>query len=169
MSTCFTDSNSRCRSDFTGIIPFSPFNPAKSQTRMQRLNYQHSSTLAYHTPSGYTSLSLQNTRKEPFLVAKSDYPETIAPPLTWMLCPLMKLPSLLARKTYAGPSSEGSPILPIGAGLLCQVFISSLFIAPGWRGVQTGPGQTALTRIPFERSWLESALTMATCAPLVME
>lgn len=28
--------------------------------------------------------------------------------LPWMDCPEMKLPSLEARNTYAGPSSEGS-------------------------------------------------------------
>lgn len=70
------------------------------------------------------------------------YPLTTAPPLTWIDWPETKLPSWLARKTYAGPSSDGWPIRPMGAGDWCHSFIWSLSIAAGCSGVHTGPGQT---------------------------
>ena len=38
----------------------------------------------------------------------------------------------------------------------------------GISGVQTGPGATELTRIPFSASWAASALVKVTMPPLVV-
>lgn len=46
---------------------------------------------------------------------------------------------------------------------------SAACLSAGLSGVQTGPGATALTRIPRGSSWLASALVKAWMAPLVAE
>ena len=77
------------------------------------------------------------------------------PPFTWISWPVMKLASWLARKTYAGATSEGCPgrcsrvSLPNSA---TRVRVNDA----GMSGVQIGPGATAFTRMPRSASDLAS-------------
>jgi hypothetical protein len=80
------------------------------------------------------------------------------------LWPEIKLLSLLAKNTKHVATSLGWPGLPIGDVKLFCAFSS---IVAGMRGVQIGPGQTQLTRIPFPICWFERARVKATIAPFV--
>jgi hypothetical protein len=88
----------------------------------------------------------------------------MVPPLQWIVCPLMLDESVLARKTMQVAISLGCDGRPIG---LVNCFCASSFMVAGMRGVQTGPGATALTRMPFETYWLLRPRVKETMAPLV--
>lgn len=63
----------------------------------------------------------------------------------------MKELSVEAKKTTHVAISEGCPGRPIG---LVNSLIAFSLIVAGMSGVQTGPGATAFTRIPFPTNWL---------------
>lgn len=88
----------------------------------------------------------------------------MTPPLGCKLCPEMKLLSALAKNTKQVATSLGCPGRPIG---LVNSFCAFSFMVAGMSGVQIGPGQTALTRMPCEICWLERARVKATMAPFV--
>ena len=73
----------------------------------------------------------------------------------------MKLDVMLdARKTYAGASSSGCAGRPIVTSF--PNFATSLAgFADGLSGVHTGPGATALTRIPLSASICASVFVNA--------
>lgn len=50
---------------------------------------------------------------------------------------------------------------------LVNCLIASVDMVEGIRGVQTGPGATAFTRIPLATNWLERPRVKETMAPLV--
>ena len=96
------------------------------------------------------------------------YDATIVPPFGCSTCPLMYEASSLARNTMHGATSFGWPARFIGVLAPCLATLSGSNEA-GIRGVQIGPGATALTLIPFSTSACESDRVMATIAPLVAE
>jgi hypothetical protein len=76
----------------------------------------------------------------------------------------MELLSLLAKKTKQVAISLGCEGLPMGA---VNCLMASSFMVAGMSGVQTGPGATALTRMPRPTYWFDSPRVKATMAPLV--
>jgi hypothetical protein len=75
-----------------------------------------------------------------------------------------------ARNTYAGASSSGCAGRPIG--LFAPNFATPSGGKPssdGFSGVQTGPGATALTRMPRSMSDCASVFVNALIAPFVAE
>lgn len=92
------------------------------------------------------------------------YPFTMTPPLAWMTCPDNWKESVDARNTTQVAISEGWPGRPMG---LVNCLIASVDMVEGIRGVQTGPGATAFTRMPLATNWLERPRVKETMAPLV--
>ena len=80
------------------------------------------------------------------------------PPVTAIVAPDVKLDSGSASMTYAEASSAGWAGLFIGV-CLPKLRTASSGRVDGMSGVQTGPGATALARIPFSaRSWANPAV-----------
>ena len=98
--------------------------------------------------------------------APADAQATTVPPFGCNICPLIYDASSLARNTKHGATSFGCPARFIGALLPCLAVFSASNEA-GIRGVQIGPGATALTRMPFSTSSWDSERVKATMAPLV--
>lgn len=88
----------------------------------------------------------------------------MVPPLGWIVCPLIELLSLLAKNTNTVAISLGCDGLPIGA---VNCLIASVDIVAGMSGVQTGPGATALTRMPLDTYWFDKPRVNEMMAPLV--
>ena len=92
------------------------------------------------------------------------YPLTITPPLGWSVWPDIMALSGFAKNTKQVAISLGCPGRPIGdVNWSC----ASLFIVAGTSGVQTGPGATALTRMPLLTNMFASPLVKDTIAPFV--
>lgn len=68
----------------------------------------------------------------------------------WRTCPVIMFESLEARKTYAGANSAGWAARPCKEVLAPLPSISSGDMDDVCKGVITGPGATALTRIPLD-------------------
>lgn len=100
----------------------------------------------------------------PFSYIHPAYEPTCTPPLGCKLCPEIKLLSGPAKNTKQVATSLGCPGLPIGH-VNCSC--ASLLIVAGISGVQIGPGQTQVTRIPLLSCWFERAYVKATMAPLL--
>ena len=79
---------------------------------------------------------------------------------------MMKLESWEAKKTKQVATSAGCPGRPIGE-VNCSWAEDGM--VAGMSGVQIGPGQTVLTRMPLLSCWLDKARVNATIAPLVEE
>ena len=92
------------------------------------------------------------------------YELTTTPPLGCKLCPLIILLSWLAKNTKQVAISLGWPGLPIGVALNWSMAYD--FMVLGIRGVHTGPGHTALTRMPKGICWLWRPRVKETMAPL---
>ena len=76
----------------------------------------------------------------------------------------MKRDSAEARNTYAGASSAGCAGRPVGLSRR----IATLGVnVDAISGVQTGPGATALTRMPRSMSSFASPFVKVTIAPFV--
>ena len=73
-----------------------------------------------------------------------------------------------ARNTNAGEISSGCAGRPMS---LCwpKVATSSAGLSAGLNGVHTGPGATALTRMPFSSTFCASVYVNALIAPFVAE
>lgn len=77
------------------------------------------------------------------------------------------LESLEARKTYAGPSSAGCPARPCSGMPTPNPSIFSEGLDPACNAVTTGPGATALIRIPLGARCTDNERVNETMAPLV--
>ena len=84
-----------------------------------------------------------------------------------MTSPVTKRESAEARKTYAGASSAGCAGRPVGF-VSPNVETSSAGIVEAISGVHTGPGATALTRMPRSISSFERPFVNVTIAPFVV-
>src|SRR4051812_36849935 len=98
-------------------------------------------------------------------------PPVVSPPITGSTMPVMYEESASeARNTYAGAISSGCAGRPIGFDLPNSATFSGVMPASeGLSGVHTGPGATALTRMPFLTSSEPRVLVSALIAPLVDE
>ena len=90
----------------------------------------------------------------------------ISPPFGCSTWPTKNAESSLARKTKHGAISSGSAGRPSGT-LPPNFSTSSGVNVEVISGVQTGPGATALTRMPRSTSESASERVNATTAPLV--
>ncbi len=90
----------------------------------------------------------------------------ISPPFGWITCPVIKRASSEAKNKKAGAISFGIAALSIGLSLP-NVAIFSGSKEDTIRGVQTGPGATAFTLIPFFTKLADKLLVNETIAPLL--
>src|ERR1051326_2713859 len=102
------------------------------------------------------------------MASETPYPFTTVPPFGCSTWPVMNEESSDARNTYEGAISSGSPARLRGTSAPNFSTFSGGNV-DGIRGVQTGPGATAFTRIPFSASDNASDRVNATIAPLVEE
>src|SRR5690606_20197305 len=95
--------------------------------------------------------------------------QPFGPPITGRTMPLTYADITgEARNTNAGDSSSGCAGRPIALSLPNSA-TSSAGLSAGLNGVHTGPGATALTRIPRGSRLVARALVKAWIAPLVAE
>src|SRR3954454_24074544 len=88
------------------------------------------------------------------------------PPVTPITAPVTNRESAEARNTYAGASSAGCAGLPVGFDSP-KCAAASGVVVDVISGVQTGPGATALTRMPRSISSFERPFVKVTIAPFV--
>ncbi len=89
------------------------------------------------------------------------------PPSTRKVDPVMNDESSLARNATAAASSSGSANRPIGTCTSRRAARSgSLANSSCSSGVFTGPGHSALTRIPCRANWTPSSRDIASTPPL---
>ena len=93
---------------------------------------------------------------------------TIVPPFTWITWPVIYLESSLAKYRYAGASSNGWPALFKGVSVP-KISTSWALKEEGIKGVQIGPGATALTRIFWSARDNARDLVNTVIAPFVEE
>ena len=98
-------------------------------------------------------------------------PPVVSPPITCSTVPVMYDESAFeARKTYAGASSSGCAARFIGLSAPNLPAFSAVSpLSDGLSGVHTGPGATALTRIPRSSRSIASDFVKALTAPFVAE
>src|SRR4051794_4453054 len=137
----------------------------ESSRRVVRVFEAHRTCRGGVVGLGDSTHPTRTENQQPWMTAQ---PLTTLPPLGWSTWPAMYDESSEARNRKHFATSCGCPGRFIGTSLP-KVSTFSAGNVDGIKGVQIGPGATALTRIPFSISAIDSDRVKATMAPFVLE